>query len=362
MTRLATLILLCAVGAANCEAGAVRQESILPTATDPAITLALSPHRAAYGVDVVHRGELFVYLHGAGGTASGASDLIQTAAELGFHAIGITYYMNVQPSQACMTPNFSCHEAFRREIIEGFDYSPQIVISRADSIENRIIKLLQHLEMQHPGEGWTQYLNSDAIRWDSTVVYGHSMGGANTALLAKLHVLKGACVVSPPTDINGWFANPQTPAARMFGFSHINDNFNAIQTAWVTMGLDQFGVLRDVASTMWPYEGTHRLSTSLTPAGAGTDFHNSTTSDAATPRQTDGTPVYKPVWTYMMLGGPACPGDTNADQVVNSADLSVVLGLFNTPVSPFSGGDFNGDGRIDVADLSVLLGQFGQTC
>lgn len=64
-------------------------------------------------------------------------------------------------------------------------------------------------------------------------------------------------------------------------------------------------------------------------------------------------------------GGPdiceaaTCPGDANHDGHTNGADLSVLLGQFNTNVTPGSGADFNNDGHINGADLSVLLGNFG---
>lgn len=58
----------------------------------------------------------------------------------------------------------------------------------------------------------------------------------------------------------------------------------------------------------------------------------------------------------------ACPGDTNGDGEVNSADLSVLLGQFDQSVTPGEGADFNNDGTVNAADLSVLLGQFGVQC
>lgn len=59
---------------------------------------------------------------------------------------------------------------------------------------------------------------------------------------------------------------------------------------------------------------------------------------------------------------PACPGDTNGDNLVNGADLSVLLGQFGQSVPSGTGADFNGDGVVNGADLSVLLGQFGSAC
>ena len=59
---------------------------------------------------------------------------------------------------------------------------------------------------------------------------------------------------------------------------------------------------------------------------------------------------------------PTCPGDANGDNLVNAADLSVLLANFGGRSEGPGDGDFNGDGFCDSADLSVLLAQFGISC
>ncbi|MCB9838878.1 MAG: hypothetical protein H6813_06025 [Phycisphaeraceae bacterium] len=56
---------------------------------------------------------------------------------------------------------------------------------------------------------------------------------------------------------------------------------------------------------------------------------------------------------------PACDADLNADGIVDTADLGVLIGVFgaNAPAA-----DINGDGIVDTADLGILLGSFGQGC
>ncbi len=66
--------------------------------------------------------------------------------------------------------------------------------------------------------------------------------------------------------------------------------------------------------------------------------------------------------TIAIVPPPTCPGDTNADGIVNSADLSVLLAQFNQSVPPGTGADFNNDALVNGADLSVLLGAFGSDC
>ena len=56
-----------------------------------------------------------------------------------------------------------------------------------------------------------------------------------------------------------------------------------------------------------------------------------------------------------------CPGDTNADNQVNFADLSNVLSGFGQVGLNLSA-DVNFDGLINFSDLSVLLSNFGASC
>lgn len=59
---------------------------------------------------------------------------------------------------------------------------------------------------------------------------------------------------------------------------------------------------------------------------------------------------------------PRCPGDANADQSVDGADLSVLLAQFGSSITPNTSADFNGDGQVNGADLSVMLAAFGNPC
>jgi murein tripeptide amidase MpaA len=59
---------------------------------------------------------------------------------------------------------------------------------------------------------------------------------------------------------------------------------------------------------------------------------------------------------------PACVGDLNGDNAVNTADLTAFLGAFGTTVTPGTSGDLNGDGAVNTTDLTTFLGRFGQSC
>ena len=58
-----------------------------------------------------------------------------------------------------------------------------------------------------------------------------------------------------------------------------------------------------------------------------------------------------------------CPGDVNDDGVVNTGDLSLVLGLYGSDCgTPFCNADINGDGITNTSDLKALLSVYGSTC
>jgi hypothetical protein len=59
---------------------------------------------------------------------------------------------------------------------------------------------------------------------------------------------------------------------------------------------------------------------------------------------------------------PACVGDLNGDNSVNTADLTSFLGQFGSIVTPGTGADLNNDGAVNTSDLTLFLGAFGLPC
>jgi autotransporter-associated beta strand protein len=61
-----------------------------------------------------------------------------------------------------------------------------------------------------------------------------------------------------------------------------------------------------------------------------------------------------------ILVGPAIPGDVNLDDIVNTADFSVLAAHFNQTGQTWAAGDFNGDGVVNALDFNALASNFGQ--
>lgn len=57
-----------------------------------------------------------------------------------------------------------------------------------------------------------------------------------------------------------------------------------------------------------------------------------------------------------------CPGDADGNGIVNFADITSVLTVFNTMTEPFGFGDADGNGVVNFADITMVLTSFGQVC
>ncbi len=356
-----------AIASSIATAQAVRTESISPTATDAAITQWTSPHYVAFDTAATPRGLLFVYMHGQGGAGGGASELLKTAASERFHAVGITYPNDWAPFSFCSSgTDADCYENLRREILDGTDRSPHIAVNRTNSFENRLIKLLVHLDGLHAGEGWGSFLSGDQPAWNRIVVWGHSQGGSNAAMLAKHHAVVRLIMSGQPSDavpggFAAWWNTHATPSAAYFGFCHTQDQLSAKVAVWNILGMGPFGGVQDVATVPSPYANTHELSTSVAPAVAG-QYHNSVTQDSVTPRDGQGEPVYRPVWRYL-IAVPSAIGDMNCDGSVDALDVGpMVLALVDSdayhtafPVCDLLHADANSDSQPNGADIHAFV-------
>ena len=100
--------------------------------------------------------------------------------------------------------------------------------------------------------------------------------------------------------------NGLTAAHKYYGFIHEDDeliDFTNIQTTWDNYRMNNFGNLVLVDTSSSPYNNSHKLYTSETPANDSSKFHGCIVADAYTPMDMGG-PVFASVWTYMIEGNP----------------------------------------------------------
>jgi hypothetical protein len=235
---------------------------------------------------------------------------------LGFHVINLNYPNDEAVRDLCGAPNtdLDCYAKVRLEIKDGTDRTSLVNVNRANSIENRLIKLLIYLQTLFPNDNWAQFLGGNsAIQWSKIVVAGHSQGGGHAGIIGRFHPVSRAIMLAA-MDFNGvtgmpanWIARPETTpnataADRFFGFSHMRDdsvNFTILTTRiWTAYGMNNYGAVVNVDNAAPPYNNTHSLTTNFDCANT----HGCIVVDAFTPIGTNGIAVFRPVWEYLLTG------------------------------------------------------------
>ena len=295
---------------------------VAPQTTDQAIDQFLDNHYAWLDTSAQSNHKLFVFMPGASQRPNLFKLVQQEAARLGYHVIGLMYPNGVRIGAIC--PNtvdpVGCYEATRLETIDGVDRGPLIDVSPANSIDNRLTKLLEYLAAQYPDEGWSQFLVDGAPKWPLIAVGGHSLGGNTAAMIAKIRLVARVVLFSAVNDtLNAadggataspaWVVGHVTPVDRYYGIAHDDDptGFAAIRASWESIGLAAFGpaVAPEVSDP--PYGWSHMLVTDLPPQ-AGTNPHGAPSNDLNTPLAPDGTPLLRDAWDYLLTGLPRRPG------------------------------------------------------
>jgi predicted esterase len=214
------------------ESGRVIQ-CITPSDTDVAIKRFNRMHYVLFNENTGPDAKLLVFLAGTGGQPPGPIAFLHAAADAGYRVISLDY--NDEPAivQVCPPKPPVCSGDFRRMRIYGDGATISSVVDNtgAESIVNRLVKLLAYLDKQVPEQKWSGYLVNGALNWSRIAVAGQSQGAGMAAYIAKTQTLARAILFSSPWDFvtspgNGrtlapWIAMPaKTPPGRWFGGYH----------------------------------------------------------------------------------------------------------------------------------------------
>ncbi len=322
---------------------AAQRQSVLiaPQTTDPNISTNLNNHYVSINRSLTPKNQLFVFFPGTGGVAFNYLEINNTAADLGFHAVNLTYPNDDAVNSLCGAPNtnLDCYANVRLETKDGTDRTPLVNVSRPNSIENRLIKLLIYLRNQAPNDNWGQFLiNDSTLDWSKIIVAGHSQGGGHAGIIGRFHrvvrvIMLAAMDFNGPTNSPAnWIALPATtPNAstsdKFWGFAHTRDeqvNFTLLSTRiWTVYGMLNHGAIVNVDNAAPPYNNTHSLTSNIECE----NFHGCIAADARLVRQNN-VPVFKPVWEYL-LSNTAPPLNINSieflrtEQTINLLPVGV---------------------------------------
>lgn len=287
------------------------QSIAYPADTDPEIKRFNNP-QAAYGPLGPARGELFVLLPGTHGAKTGMKRLMTNATMVGYHVVEVMYNDDI-PAEVCSDDNdANAFAQFRWALIEG-GASPHLedAIPRAESIENRLVKLLQYLDAHDPDRRWGQYLQGNDPAWDKIAIGGMSQGGGHAALIATRYAVARVLCFGAPKDYSrrldapaAWYQQSVTPPARYFAFNNIHDGQGCTPQQQLAnlraLGVAQLGTAL-VDDNAPPYARAHALFTGWPGQHEeirSIEAHTSVSRDNLL--TDDGAPLFRPVWRYML--------------------------------------------------------------
>lgn len=307
------------------------ERQINATSTDSNITAAPStgeaPHVAVNpSASVSAQGKLLVFLPGTQGRPTQYTYILRAAATRGFHAVGVNYPNQTAMGTLCQSsPDADCYWTARNEVVigGGNPVSGQSAVTKADSIVNRLNKLLVWLNTNHATEGWGQFLlANDTVDWSKVVLAGHSQGGGHVGVLAKTVALSRAVYFSSPDDWNASTDTPAnwtvtrpnvTPSNQQYGFG--SDSDSLVPNAHAFAHWDRLGLYKPASGPVLvdgsnsPFSDSHQLRTSqpYNPASTaptpGLRNHGITVVDTSTPLDGTGKPLFDTngVWAYLCL-------------------------------------------------------------
>ena len=256
---------------------------------------------------------LLVHLPGSYDQPTSSKLILQHAARAGVPAIGLRYPNSVIVTAPCMfSSDPECFEKARMEILDGIDRSDIVDVSEANSITNRLVKLIEHLDQEHPNDEWGRFLKKDGtVFWSKIVVSGHSQGAGHAAMVAHVHRVFRVGMFAGPPDYSSYYDAPAewlsqpgaTRVGAIFGFGHARDTLvpaDNLEKIWKALGLGKFGQPVSVDDFGPPFLGSHMLFTNADPASFGLiAHHNSVVLDRQTPKAADGFPRFADVWEFM---------------------------------------------------------------
>jgi acetyl esterase/lipase len=277
---------------------------------DPDIQRFLGPNWVLYNPPLTASADLLIYLPGTGPGPSARSpfqriqSFLDAAADQGYRVIALAYNNTPAELQACMrNPDPNCAADFHEKRIFGDNTTALIDDTPAESIVNRLTRLLEYLDKTHPDEGWGAYLDNGAPRWSRIAIAGHSQGAGMAAFLAKRVAVARVVLLSGPADFTvpgrvlaPWLSGASaTSPDRWYALYHQQERLAPLlQQAYAALGIPP----------------DHILALTLPPRvprwfnGRGDLYHLSDIGDGTTPRDAEGRPAYLADWDFVLGRSP----------------------------------------------------------
>jgi hypothetical protein len=176
---------------------------VKPSMTDSSIIRADAPHVIMYNSEA-KSSKVLVFLSGTE-SETGPIEFYRTVVSMGYRLIVLSYIDTPTVPHVCTLKEGdpTCAENFRRKRCFGNDLIGLIADTPADSIVNRVTKLLEYLKRTDPQGGWGSYSSSGGLNWSLIAVAGQGQGGGMAAFIAKNHPVARVMMFSGGWDHGG---------------------------------------------------------------------------------------------------------------------------------------------------------------
>jgi len=270
---------------------------VRPQETDPDLRRFNNPHYVVFDRTGARSADLLLFMTGTGADPGSVTDFLIVAAAQGYRAVSLAYNDVPAVIAVCpQDPDPQCSAKVRQKRIFGDDVTRRVDDTPAESIANRLVKLLIRLDRDHPSEGWSDYLDGGAPRWQRIAVGGHSQGAGMAAFIAQRKPVARVILFSSPWDFDGrerqlapWvLAGPgATPAGLWFAAYHKKERTAALIAS-------AYKALRIPAANI-------RVFTLEPGRFAGDNpYHLSVVGNGTTPRSGSGLPSYADDWRFLL--------------------------------------------------------------
>jgi hypothetical protein len=218
-------------------AGNVITQEIRASETDPSITRFNEPSVIVFDEETPAESPLVVFMPGTGGKPSNAMYFLRVVAQQGYRVIGLEYNDEPAVIQECpRSPDPACSANFRERRIFGGNRRSPVENTQAETIVNRLVKLLSYLQEHDQARHWDGYLLEGEPNWSRIVVSGLSQGAGMAAYIAKRKLVARVVLFSSPWDylrpsqqLAPWIGEPSaTPPDRWFAEYHRRENTAAL--------------------------------------------------------------------------------------------------------------------------------------
>ena len=293
----------------------IRHMQIAPATIDPASSAyAESIHQIFLPDDpsITMRDQLFVMLPGTNNRAQGFEKISLIAARAGYPVISLAYGSATHPSGLCADvigadAMMACRTAIWTEKAYGTDVTAEYPGDEPNSINGRLLRLLQYADTMHPTVGADRFFSGNQVLWNKVALAGFSQGALMAGLIGKDHALARLVLFAGGCDAVDGASGPSlapwctearaTPATRTWSVMHVDDEPEEDTAFAAAFGLTALGPYANASTGSPSYcTDTHTLESHEPTASP----HLSVAHDNEIPVDGNGLPTLAEDYYYLM--------------------------------------------------------------